>query len=719
MRLIWCLIAAWLCMFSPWLASVAECGDGQALTTVKGRVTDIYGGPIPGALVSVTGSAGHALGTTTADNNGAYSIKLPAAPSYRIWAGKSDDRAYRYIPQVKEVPAEDTDFRLLPGASLLIDAYDGYGRRLDDSGFRQATDSRIFFTDLSGRPAEGTVASLHHKGLVSGRNETDTVFVIRPDVRYRILVQWEVPQVGKLLYTLDNGGAGYRVDGQGRRLELNLNLEIARSSLSALRRVASTPELRLALAESERHLNAGRSALSASPADFRRAALEFDLSVKTSLEARERAVMAQANIGIERYRKGDLVVTVTDAGGRAIPGLSVDIRQIANDFAFGANPLGDQGSYNPQLASMMRAAGFNQSYITARWGLIEQRRGEFDWSNIDAYQHPAAQQHDGFALSGALSLWLTQNEDFSPSFLRGESFAGLQDAVYRYIFDLAGRYAGKIDVWEVNELNLDAANAFHLDWQQKLKIAGVFARAVKDANPQAKILNGSLALPFDAPSSAGFSQLVEAGVPMDILGLELYQAGVTTSGSPVIGLDVAAIDRLMDEYGLFGKPISIKEFSVPSAQVAGSSWWHRPWDEDQQAEFATDIYTIAFSKQLVHGITWSWGVCDRDAFIQHGGLIDSNLKPKKAYSALKTLLASWRTSAQNTTDREGRASFRGFAGTYEVTLRRDGVEVASANLHLAEQQQTNVTIRIPASQGVPSLLITGLPESSSIEAAQQ
>ena len=58
--------------------------------------------------------------------------------------------------------------------------------------------------------------------------------IVAPGKRYRVLVQYELPQVGKLLFTLDNAGAGYLVDQAGGRSELNLNREIARSSLASV-----------------------------------------------------------------------------------------------------------------------------------------------------------------------------------------------------------------------------------------------------------------------------------------------------------------------------------------------------------------------------------------------------------------------------------------------------------------------------------------------------
>jgi hypothetical protein len=236
---------------------------------------------------------------------------------------------------------------------------------------------------------------------------------------------------------------------------------------------------------------------------------------------------------------------------------------------------------------------------------------------------------------------------------------------------------------------------FDLDWNQRIEIGKVFASAVKAGNPKAQVMTGSLALAYDSPDSRPFFELLDAGLPADMVGLELYQAGVNTDGVAVVGLDLVTIDKLLAQYASFGKPIVVKEFSAPSAQVDGSSWWHRAWDEALQAEFATKVYTIAFSKRLLRGMTWSWGVSDTDAYIQHGGLVDEKMRPKTAYFALQRLLASWRTQGSSTTDAAGRVAWRGFGGTYQLTIARDGRERLKMSIHLAEQQRSHFVIRVP------------------------
>lgn len=653
---------------------------------VYGRITDAQGDPIEGAAVVISTGAGAILESAVTQDDGSY--VLPAVPegARNIWAGKTaPDDLFTYVPQEARAEPGRRDFTLQPGANILLTARDETGAAMTNAQFRQRTASRVFLTDMSGHRAPGWFGGVSSAAIQWSWDKATPALIVEPGHRYRILAQWEVPGAGKLLFTLDNDGQGYALDQAGAAIHLNLDQEIAHSSVAALRAGgadAAGPEHLLHKADAE------------AAADWTAARADYARATAQSLTQREQQLLARTGAEIGRYRKGDAAIVVRDRAGNPLPGVMVELRQTSSDFLFGANPMSDDAAYQPQTAAKMHLAGFNQSYVTARWGLIESSPGEYDWKNIDEFQ--LAQQHrqDGFTTAGALSLWFTANPDFVPSYLRHSDLNGLETAVGNYARALAGHYAGAVGIWHINEINLDTSNVLSLDWSDRIAVTRAFATGIREGNPSARIMNSSLALAYDVPDSRSLPELYAAGSPVDIVGLELYQAGVTTNGDAPIGLDLTAISRLLDEYSELGKPVIVDEFSAPSEQQPGSSWWRRPWSPAQQAEYATAVYRLAFSKPSLQGITWAWGICDRNSWIRNGGLFDDAMQPKPAFAALKSLLASWRSNGHVTTGADGTAIWRGFAGDYDVEVRRDGKLLLHTTLHVTEQKQQQIELQI-------------------------
>jgi GH35 family endo-1,4-beta-xylanase len=283
-------------------------------------------------------------------------------------------------------------------------------------------------------------------------------------------------------------------------------------------------------------------------------------------------------------------------------------------------------------------------------------------------------------------------------------FNELKKNVYDHMYALTTRYKGKVDIWEMNEMNLAWANALDLTSEQRFELSKAFAEAIKAANPEAKVLQNSLALPFEfgladsdadtTPYSVMLNSLKEKGIPADIIGLEFYYSGVSTTGYAQPVLDLASISTLLDQYSSFGKPVYINELSAPSTYIQGAGWWHRPWNEKTQAEYVEKFYTIAFSKPMVKLINWSWGSTDHDAFTIGGGLLDSNLKPKASYQVLKNLIDSWQTSGSGITNDKGELGLKGFAGNYAISVKTASGQNFKTRIHISEQQITQAEINI-------------------------
>jgi len=327
------------------------------------------------------------------------------------------------------------------------------------------------------------------------------------------------------------------------------------------------------------------------------------------------------------------------------------------NFLFGASPMGKWNKYDQRYADKLKHAGINFSYIIASWKSIEPEPGVFEWGAIDQYQNISEQLKNGFKLMGGLALWWYRgsglNDQFCPTYLDALNFEELKIITYNHMYELAKKYKDKINIWEFNEQNSLWTNPFNLTWREKLEICKAATDGIKDANPEAKILYDSNALPeeFGLPSSVNIDEkangvqfpeflrmLEKYGILFDIIGLEFYYSGKNNDGYIPPLLSINDLSELIDLYSSFNKPIFIRELSAPSKQIEGVPMWDGPWNEETQAKYLEQVYRMAFSKALVKAIVWSYGVSDEDSYIISGGILDENLNPKLAYFKLKEVI---------------------------------------------------------------------------------
>jgi hypothetical protein len=109
------------------------------------------------------------------------------------------------------------------------------------------------------------------------------------------------------------------------------------------------------------------------------------------------------------------------------------------------------------------------------------------------------------------------------------------------------------------------------------------------------------------------------------------------------------MERQLERFFVFGKPIHITELGVPSSSegVKGGGalpyenvWHGTRWSEQIQADWAEQFYTICYSKPEIQAISW-WTFSDSS---ERGGsgLMRSGFRPKLSYQRLAKLLASWK-----------------------------------------------------------------------------
>jgi hypothetical protein len=129
-------------------------------------------------------------------------------------------------------------------------------------------------------------------------------------------------------------------------------------------------------------------------------------------------------------------------------------------------------------------------------------------------------------------------------------------------------------------------------------------------------------------------------VEFEVLGLQLYYPQ----------MDLLEIERMLDRFHDFQKPIHITEIATASVDTPDPTsmrptttapGWHGPWSETTQADWMEGVYTLLYSKPQFEAIGW-WDLADIGGhFWPHGGMLKKDLSPKESYMRLGELQKKW------------------------------------------------------------------------------
>ena len=689
---------------------------------VSGVITNMDGTPPPTTLIILLSLEDYntVVDPVLTDEVGNYQFEAPGGQNYLQvvipFSGETAEgyNLHGYTSQLARIPDGSGDvtrnFTLIPCHDFILENFDSEGSlMLNDNwiGMR-------FVEDLEGNAVDDLFISID-KG--EGTPAIASVCIPLGQTR-RFFVQRTTPNFGSIVLMADNDGDGYTASAQGGTV-LNLSHELARTQVNRLRENLNTyqtagydvpPTISNILVKAESLLAQAASQTRAEQASL------SDQTSSAALWALENLEQIRASQDIPRYRTGALKLTVLDAAGDPLPGATVSYSQTTHDFLFGVfSSLENAGVEGYKL---MQQAGIN--YVTAGfyWMETEPEQDQIAWDYIDHGIGVFALAEMEFTLKAhaLLALW-----DFAtPDYIKAMDFNEVNDKVYEHISTLVEHYQDQIDTWNViNEAHGRGA-ALDFSRAEITTLTQTGIHAIRENDPDARIIinnsfdwygeTGTIAAlmgetdDFTLAIPAYLDQLVVDGVDYDVIGQQLYNGGYVSIlaewglGDPmgVSTWDLAYISSLLDRLGEYGKPVHITEQSVPSTwdpdwMQYGAGWWHRPWDDETQAKFVRDFYTISFSKERVEAITW-WDIND-NSFIFTGGLLDAENNPKPAYFALRDLIADWTTTGKGETDAAGQVIIRGYGGEYDLTVTQDS-QTWRGTFHIWEQQINEFNVQI-------------------------
>jgi hypothetical protein len=187
-------------------------------------------------------------------------------------------------------------------------------------------------------------------------------------------------------------------------------------------------------------------------------------------------------------------------------------------------------------------------------------------------------------------------------------------------------------------------------------------------------------------------QLLAAGVPFDVIGLETHigSGWADTAG----GIDTL-YHRLID-LAKFGKPIYVWEDGLASyidpeflLQQSQPSWvgtWAGTPSEEKQAEWMIAETLVYLGNPSVLGVKW-YMLEDHPSdppYQAYDGVLHTDGTPKKSYYALGQL---WNSLMVNETVQSvnGVATFKGLAGNYSISA--EGYELEPSSVYVSEGKQ--------------------------------
>ena len=387
------------------------------------------------------------------------------------------------------------------------------------------------------------------------------------------------------------------------------------------------------------------------------------------------------NSEIRRNRMTDITLTVLKADGTPLADQEVSIQQTQHKFLFGTAafdlvPLtngeyeGEKKEQAEQRAQKLTAL-FNAATLPFYWARFEPQRGK---PLIEEAKRAAQWCHEhGLVTKGHPLCWHTLTADWLLSMSNPEI---LQAQTARIKRDVSA-FRGLIDTWDViNEAVImpifdkyDNGITRLCKEMSRIKLIKAMFEAARAENPSATLLIND----FDV--SPAYDILVEgcleAGIRIDVIGIQSHMH------QGYWGVEKTL--KVLDQFNRFNLPIHFTETTLVSGHLMPpeivdlndyqlQEWPTTPQGEARQVEEAIIHYTTLFAHPLVEGITW-WDMSDGGWLNAPAGLIRKDGSSKPAYAELLKLVKGewWTAPAAFVTDKNGKLSFTGFLGDYEMT----------------------------------------------------
>ncbi len=353
---------------------------------------------------------------------------------------------------------------------------------------------------------------------------------------------------------------------------------------------------------------------------------------------------------IDQFRKGDFSVKIIDEKGNPFSG-TVEATLTNHKFKWGtclAMFDGDDPKYAKLALKHFNAGVFENAF---KWEEYEKVQGKPNTADLEKYLK-WSKKHN-FPIRGHALVWGIENYGYDRHWARLGDDNFLRDAIKERIIRDVSRYKGRIleyDVWNepVHESALFSRLGYDILDSTFVWAHRADSSAVLYIN-EYSVISGGDAKPYRDMVEG----LLRRGVPVNGIGIQGHFSG------RIDPLDVASKLDYMAEVGL---PIKITEFDM-DVNALGLS------PQEMASEYAKMLRT-AFSHPAVQGF-YIWGFWDGRHWRPGAGLYDAEFTAKPVADSVFNLIhKEWSTDTSIVVDVDGKLSFRGFYGDYDLNLKR-------------------------------------------------
>jgi hypothetical protein len=257
-------------------------------------------------------------------------------------------------------------------------------------------------------------------------------------------------------------------------------------------------------------------------------------------------------------KKSMLLVVLLTACIRVLPGQGTgNPLGVAWGFTYGYPP-------DPPVEFMpeLRELGIGWTKVYLFWHQLEPENDRFEWEAVDALLEQIEPGEEVLVAVFSASTWATK----TASEILPPSPAKSAEDYYDLIFRLVSRCKGKIRYWQ-NDCEPNNPVYWNGTSEEFIGQLRVFHRAVRDADPDARVVIGGYDGLFNPPGSWPFDgqekglaffrkAITEASDCFDLFDIRLYADPYT------IPYRVEYFRRLLDESGK-GQPVICTEYNGP------------------------------------------------------------------------------------------------------------------------------------------------------------